>query len=248
MSTRIDHIGIAVESLERRLPFWAEALGLHVSDMETVDEEKVRVAFIPVGESTIELLEASAEDSTIAGFIRKRGEGLHHLTLRVADLEASLEQVARHGVTVLGDGPRPGAGGSRVAFLHPKSTGGVLVELVERKAARPAVVPEIGPGSAVLLYLRDPQEKLWGVLHRMDGAGVVIEGIDLSSFDDWVAQIECGEENVVGPSVLFLPMGRVEKLLLDRASGHLPALADRFERRTGRSVQEVLRAAPSEDG
>ena len=103
---------------------------------------------------------------------------------------------------------------------------------------------DIRPGSAILLYLREPQEKLWGVLHRLDASGVVVEGIDLSSFDDWVAQIERGEENVVGPSVLFVPMGRLEKMLLDRASGELPSLAQRFERRAGRTVQEVLSGNP----
>ena len=86
--------------------------------------------------------------------------------------------------------------------------------------------------------------ELWGVLRRMDPAGVIVEGIDLASFDDWIAQIERGEESVVGPSLVFVPMGRVERLLLDRASGHLPSLADRFERRTGRSVQDVLDRGP----
>ena len=80
----------------------------------------------------------------------------------------------------------------------------------------------MGPGSTVLLYLREPQEKLWGVLRKLDPSGVVLEGIDLASFDDWIAQIERQEESVVGPSVLFVPMGRLEKILLDRSSGSLP--------------------------
>ena len=92
----------------------------------------------------------------------------------------------------------------------------------------------------MLLYLRDPQEKLWGVLRRLDASGVVIQGIDLGSFDDWLAQLEKADENVVGPSVLFVPMGRLEKVLLDRSSGELPSLAERFLRRTGRTVHEVL--------
>jgi len=99
---------------------------------------------------------------------------------------------------------------------------------------------KILPGSCVVAYLREPSEKLWGVLRRLDTAGVVIEAVDLGSFDDWVAQVEREEESVVGPSVLFIPLVRLEKLLLDRSSGNLPSLAKRFEQRTGRSVHAVL--------
>jgi methylmalonyl-CoA epimerase len=247
MIRRIDHIGIAVDSLEKRLPFWAEALGLRVTGIETVDSEQVKVAFLPAGTSRLELLEPTSDLSPVARFIDKRGEGIHHLTFDVGDLDAALERLAGHGVSVLGNGARAGAGGTRVAFIHPKAAGGVLVELVERPAVkRPE--PQIRPGCPVLLYLREPQEKLWGVLDRLDAAGVVLEGIDLASFDDWVAQIERGEESVVGPSQLFVPMMRVEKILLDRSSGHLPSLAERFERRTGRSVQDVVGELGGEEG
>jgi methylmalonyl-CoA/ethylmalonyl-CoA epimerase len=216
--------------------------------METVAGEGVKVAFLPVGDSRIELLEASSDDSTVARFIAKRGEGLHHLTLRVDDLDAALERVAAHGVELLGSGARRGAGGSKVAFLSPRSTGGVLIELVEPvgaaertgSQAAPAAAGEIGPGAVVLAYLREPGEKLWGVLRRLDAAGIVIEAIDLGSFDDWVAQVEREEESIVGPSMMFVPMARLEKLLLDRPSGNLPSMADRFRKRTGRSVHEVL--------
>jgi hypothetical protein len=115
----------------------------------------------------------------------------------------------------------------------------VLVELVEKSGAA-AEGSEIAPGQPVLVYLREPSEKLWGILRRLDGAGVMLEGIDLTSFDDWVAQIESAEDSVVGPSVLFIPMPRVDKILLDRASGQLPSLAERFHRRTGRTVHDVL--------
>ncbi len=240
MIRRIDHIGIAVATLEGRLPFWAEALGLSVAGMETVASEKVKVAFLPAGDARIELLEATDETSAIRGFLEKRGEGIHHIALEVDDLEACLRRLEEHEVPVLGGWARDGAEGSRVAFLHPRGTGGVLVELVQ-PAARPAEASrEIAPGEAVLVYQRDPQEKTWGLLRRLDAAGIVIEGIDLASFDDWVAQIERGEESVIGPSVLFVPMSRVEKILLDRSSGHLPSLSDRFERRTGRRLQEVV--------
>ena len=199
----------------------------------------MKVAFLPVGSTRVELLEPTSPDSAVGRFVAKRGEGIHHLAFRVQDLEAVLERLRSHGVEILGDGARDGAEGTRVAFLHPRSAGGVLIELVSRPsdAGRSA---DIGPGRPVLLYLRDPQEKMWGVLRRLDPSGVVLEGIELSSFDDWVAQIERGEESVVGPSLLFVPMVRVEKILSDRSSGHLPSLAERFERRTGRSVQDVV--------
>jgi methylmalonyl-CoA/ethylmalonyl-CoA epimerase len=240
MITKVDHIGVAVRSLEERLPFWAEALGLPVTDIETVDSEKVKVAFLPTGESRVELLEPTDDASTIAGFVAKRGEGVHHLAFEVSDLRAVLDSLERHGVPVLGDGIRDGAEGRRVAFLHPKAAGGVLIELVEARATPRRTAPDIAPGRPVLVYLREPQEKHWGVLRRLDAAGVVVEGIDLASFDDWVAQIEQGEESVIGPSVVFIPMARLEKLLLDRSSGHLPSLAERFERRVGRRVQDVI--------
>lgn len=237
MITRIDHIGIAVSTLERRLPFWAELLGLEVSGMETVDSEQVKVAMLPAGESRIELLEATAADSTVARFIERRGEGLHHLTFGVSDLDAMLERLRLRGVELLGGGARPGAGGASVAFIHPRSTGGVLVELVETGPAAATV----DPGACVLLYLHDPTEKLWGVLRRLDATGVVLEGIDLSSFDDWVAQVEQRDERAAGPSVLFVPMGRLDKILLDRPSGSLPSMMQRFEQRTGKTVEQALR-------
>jgi len=240
MIERVDHIAIAVSGLERGLSFWAEALGLDVGGLETVASEGVKVAFLPVGSTRIELLEPLSEDTPVGRHVSKRGEGLHHVTFAVGDLEAALGRLREHGVEIVGGGPRRGAGGTRVAFVHPRSSGGVLVELVE--AAAQESVAELQPGSAVLLYVRDPQEKLWGLLRRLDGAGVVIEGIDLGSFDDWVAQVEKEEgQEAVGPSVLFVPMLRVEKILLDRPSGNLPSLAERFEQRTGRSLAEVLR-------
>lgn len=240
MIRRVDHIGIAVPALERSLPFWADALGLDVETIETVASEGVKVAFLRVGDSRIELLEPVGEGSSVAGFLSKRGGGIHHLTFEVTDLDAVLGRLAQRGVSIVGDGPRPGARGSAVAFIHPRSTGGVLVELVQAPSRSHRPDTEIGPGATVLLYLREPQEKLWGVLRRLDPSGVVLEGVDLASFDDWVGQIERREENVVGPSVLFVPMGRLEKILLDRSSGSLPSLAERFERRLGRSVVELL--------
>lgn len=240
MITKITHIGIAVGSLEERLAFWAQALGMELAGIESVASEKVKVAMLPAGSSRIELLEPISEDSAVAKHLAKRGEGIHHLAFEVADIEQAVERLERMGVAPVGEAPRAGAEGKRVAFLHPRDTGGVLVELVEGETAGGRDETEITAGSVVLLYLRDPQEKLWGLLHRLDPSGVVIEGIDLASFDDWISQVEKDEESVVGPSVLFLPMARIEKVMLDRPSGNIPSLAERFERRTGRKVAEVL--------
>lgn len=240
MIEQIDHIGIAVSSLEQALPFWAEALGLDPRGFETVAAEKVKVAFLRAGASRIELLEATEPDSPVAKFIARRGAGIHHLTLAVRDLPVLLEQLGRRNIPVLGGGSRRGAGGREVAFLHPSATGGVLIELLATEDGMDSQPNDLAPGSPVLLYLHNPQEKLWGVLRRLDTTGVVVEGIELGSFDDWVGQIERGEQSVVGPSVLFVPMSRLEKIMLDRASGDLPSLAERFQRRTGRTVQDVL--------
>lgn len=238
MIVKIDHVGIAVKQLSRRLQFW-EALGLRSGALEEVESEQVRVSFLPVGESRIELLEATGADSAVGRHLEKRGEGIHHIALQVTGLDGILDRLASSGFQVLGDGARTGAGGSRVAFLHPRSCGGVLVELVEQTADE-SRSGTLEPGRTVLAYLREPHEKIWGVLRSLDASGVVIEGIDLGSFDDWVSQIERGEQSVVGPSVVFLPMSRIERLLLDRTSGDLPSLSDRFFRRVGCSVVEIL--------
>ena len=240
MILRIDHVAIAVNELEPALRFWSEALGLVPQRIEQVAAERVRVAFLPVGDTTIELVEPLAADSPVSSFLAKRGGGLHHLTLAVRDLDTALDRVRERGIEILGGGARSGAASSRVAFLHPRSTGGVLVELVEDGDTAARSPAGIDPGSAILAYLRDPPDKLWGVLHRLDAAGVVLEGIDLGSFDDWLGQLERAEESVVGASVIFVPMARLDKILLDRSSGNLPSLAERFRRRIGRSVQEVL--------
>ena len=242
MILRIDHLGIAVNDLELRRAFWEEALGLAMGGRESVPSEGVEVVFLPAGESRIELLEPTRPDSAIARHLDKRGEGIHHVTFAVSELDDLLARLVLRGIEVVGGDARTGAGGRRVAFLHPRSTGGVLVELVEDEAAARRVEDPFAPGRAVLAYLGDPPEKLWGLVRRLDASGVVLEGIDLGSFDDWIGQVERGEEGIGGPSVLFLPMRRIERLLLDRPSGELPSLSDRFLRRVGRSVQDVLGA------
>jgi len=127
---RIDHLGIAVKSVAAAKAIY-EKLGLSVSAEETVEQEQVRLVMVPVGESRLELLEATSEDSTIARFIAKRGEGLHHVCLRVADLPAAVSRLKRDGVRLVSDEIKTGAGGHQYVFVHPSSTGGVLLELVQ---------------------------------------------------------------------------------------------------------------------
>lgn len=125
---KLDHIGIAVASLAEGAAFY-EALGLEVTGTDEVPEQGVRVAFLPVGDTRIELLEATGPDSPIAKHLEKRGPGMHHLCVRVDDIEAAMRRLADAGYRLLSDEPQPGAHGCRVCFVHPKSTGGVLLEL-----------------------------------------------------------------------------------------------------------------------
>ena len=127
---RIDHLGIAVPRLEVALEAY-RALGFEVESVHDVDTEKVRAAFLPVGESRLELLEPTDPDSVIARFLQKRS-GLHHGCVLVDDIEAALSELKQKGVELLDQAPRPGAGGSRVAFIHPRSAGGVLLELKQK--------------------------------------------------------------------------------------------------------------------
>ena len=127
---QIDHIGIAVKSLTAAKSIY-EKLGLSISPEETVEQEQVRLVMVPVGESRLELLEATSETSTIAKFIAKRGEGLHHVCLKVQDLSAAVARLKQDGVRLVAEEIKTGAGGHRYVFVHPSTTGGVLLELVE---------------------------------------------------------------------------------------------------------------------
>jgi len=131
-SVRIDHLGVAVTSLEEARKFY-EDLGLTAEGGEEVPEQKVRVLFLPVGESRIELLESTNPDGPIGRFLAKKGPGLHHISLEVADLDGALERLAEKGYDLIHDRPVEGAGGARVAFVHPRSASGVLLELVEHR-------------------------------------------------------------------------------------------------------------------
>src|SRR5215467_2669361 len=129
MKAVLDHVGIAVKDLGAALAFYRDALGLHVEQPEDVPTQKVRAHFVPVGQSSLELLEGTSSDSAIAKYIEKRGPGLHHITLRVDDISAALAQLKARGARLVDAQPRTGAEGALVAFVHPSSAHGVLVEL-----------------------------------------------------------------------------------------------------------------------
>ncbi|PID76167.1 MAG: methylmalonyl-CoA epimerase [Deltaproteobacteria bacterium] len=129
---KIDHLGIAVNSIAEGKKFWSDILGLVFDGTETVTEQKVTTAFFPVGDSEVELLESTSPNGAVAKYIAKRGEGIQHVAFRVKNIEAALNELKEKGVQLIDETPRHGAGGARIAFLHPKSTGGVLVELCER--------------------------------------------------------------------------------------------------------------------
>ena len=128
---KVDHIGIAVKSLAAAVKVYQDAIGLDVSGYDEVDDQGVRVAMLTIGESRIELLEPTREDSPIEKFMMKRGEGIHHIAMRVDDIEQALERLKASGVRLIDTTPRRGAHNTRIAFIHPSSTHGVLLELVE---------------------------------------------------------------------------------------------------------------------
>src|SRR5262245_59667317 len=132
MEIKIQHLGVAVNSINDALKFWRDALGLELSGTEVVEDQGVVVAMLPIGESRIELLEATDEETPVGKFIAKRGAGIHHLCVEVADITAKLSDLKAHGIRLIDEQPRIGAGGALVAFIHPSSTGGVLIELTQK--------------------------------------------------------------------------------------------------------------------
>ncbi|KMY54698.1 MULTISPECIES: methylmalonyl-CoA epimerase [Bacillaceae] len=129
---RIDHIGIAVSSLEETLRFYTEQLGLALMKIEEVASEQVKVAFIDAGNVKFELLEPMSSESAIAKFIEKRGQGIHHVAFKVENIEQRIQEIKENGIRMINDIPKPGAGGAEVAFMHPKSAHGVLFELCDK--------------------------------------------------------------------------------------------------------------------
>jgi methylmalonyl-CoA/ethylmalonyl-CoA epimerase len=128
---KIDHIAIVVPNIPEALTFWRDALGLELSHLEEVPEQEALIAFLPTGESEVELVEPTTESSGMARFMAKRGPGMHHICFEVDDIEGTLARLKEQGVQLINEEPTIGAGGKRMAFIHPKSTGGVLVELYE---------------------------------------------------------------------------------------------------------------------
>lgn len=133
MICKIDHIGIAVKSIDKALEFYNKQMGLNCEGTEYIITQEVRVAFLPIGDSEIELLEPTGEKSAVTRFIEKRGEGIHHIAFRVSNIEEEIERLKGLGIQFIDETPSYGAGGASIAFIHPKSTGGVLVELCERQ-------------------------------------------------------------------------------------------------------------------
>lgn len=131
---KINHLGIATKGIDEALKFWQDALGLENVHTETVEDQKVRVAMLPLGESRIELLEPTSEDSPISKFLEKRGGGIHHIAVEVEDIAASLLKLKEQGMRLIDESPRIGAEGCLVAFVHPASANGVLLELVQTKS------------------------------------------------------------------------------------------------------------------
>lgn len=134
---KIEHLGIATRGIDEAVEFWRDALGLEVVETEEVAEQKVRVAMLPLGESRVELLEPTSPDSPIAKFLEKRGPGIHHIAVRVDDIHETLARLRSRGARLIDEEPRAGAGGSLVAFVHPTSTNGVLLELVQSTGDQP---------------------------------------------------------------------------------------------------------------
>jgi methylmalonyl-CoA/ethylmalonyl-CoA epimerase len=129
----IDHIGIAVKSIEQAGKFYTDVLGLKIMDIENVADQKVNVAFLPITDSEVELLQSTHDDGPVAKFIEAKGEGIQHIAYRVENIEEALAELKAKGVRLIDEKPRKGAGGAKIAFIHPKETNGVLVEICERK-------------------------------------------------------------------------------------------------------------------
>ncbi len=137
--TRIDHVALVVEDIDSALGFWRDALGLELSHVEDVPDQESVVAFLPTGASEVELVRPTSEDSGVAKFLRKRGPGMHHICLEVDDIEGMLEKLKSQGVELINETPIIGTAGKKIAFIHPRSSQGVLVELYELSPQEPAI-------------------------------------------------------------------------------------------------------------
>lgn len=133
MVSKVDHVGIAVSNLDEAVKLYKDVLGLELHGVEVVEEQKVKVAFLPVGDTEVELLESTSPEGPIARYIEAKGQGIQHIAFQVDNIETALEEMKSKGIRLIDEKPRYGAGGAKIAFLHPKSTNGVLIELCERK-------------------------------------------------------------------------------------------------------------------
>ena len=131
--TKLDHIGIAVKNMDEALAFYRDTLGISSTGTEVIEEQKVKVAFLPLGDTELELLESTSPEGPVAKFIEKRGEGIQHIALRVENIEEALKELKEKDFKLIDQQPRYGAGNAKIAFLHPKATGGILLEISERE-------------------------------------------------------------------------------------------------------------------
>ena len=208
MRAVLDHVGIAVKDLQAALAFYRDALGLEVEAPEEVASQKVRAHFLPVGQSSLELLEATSPDSAIAKYIDKRGPGLHHITLRVDDISAALAQLKARGARLVDEQPRPGAEGALVAFVHPSSAHGVLVELKQVVVTSRSSVTRYRVGDFELISLFDG-------LFRLDGGamfGVVPKAL-------WARQAPPDERNRILMAMRPLIVKGSRTMLIDAGLG-----------------------------
>ncbi|MBI3263572.1 MAG: methylmalonyl-CoA epimerase [Acidobacteria bacterium] len=236
MKALLDHVGIAVQNLDDALAFYRDALGLEIEAPEEVASQRVRAHFVPAGPSSLELLEATAPDSPIARYLEKRGPGLHHITLRVDDLEGALAALRARGVRLIDERPRPGAAGSMVAFIHPSSAHGVLVELKQIAARRPAgaVARRITVGDFELISLSDG-------FFRLDGGamfGVVPKVL-------WSRQTEPDDRNRIRLGMRPLVVRGARTMLIDAGIGDKldPKLADIYGLEREQHLDHALSAA-----
>jgi methylmalonyl-CoA epimerase len=241
MKAVLDHVGIAVRDLDAALAFYRDALGLEVDEPEDVAAQRVRAHFLPVGESSLELLEATAPDSPITKYIEKRGPGLHHITLRVESIAAALAHVRERGVRLIDEQPRPGAEGALVAFIHPSSAHGVLVELKQSaihsvlSTQQSAISPSrFTLGDLELISLHDG-------FFRLDGGsmfGVVPRTL-------WAAQAPPDERNRILLAMRPLIIRGVRTMIIDAGMGdkHEEKFLDRYGVQRSRNLDHTLREA-----
>jgi methylmalonyl-CoA epimerase len=236
MKVVLDHVGIAVADLEASLAFFRDALGMHVEPPEDVPSQRVRAQFVAAGPSSFELLQATAPDSPIAKYLAKRGPGLHHITLKVDDIRAALAELRQRGVRLVDDEPRPGAEGASVAFIHPSSAQGVLVELKQAPIARPAPEPPrtIPFGEIDLVTVSD------GCFY-LDGGAMF--GVVPKTF--WEKKAPPDERNRIRMAMRCLLLRGARTMLVDAGSGDkmTPKQAEIYRLERDFNLQHALPAA-----